>query len=676
MKKFMKRLKIVLFLLSCFIFISASFCASGEEVASGKNGLDVMFVMDYSGSMSSNDQDHTAIGMVKAFIDTVHSADIRIGFVAYNDHIVSSVAPVSVRTQEERDSLKSLMDSAGYSGNTDIGLGLNYAYGLTGQESGRKCMIVLISDGETDLKGSSTGRTRETSDQDLKNTVEACRSRNISLYTVAFGKYDGSKEFLKEISGQTGGQNYTVERPEALIDVLYGIFHDNMAYRIQEITNGIYGEGSQSLRIKLDDSHLDEMDVLMISPQQIGDTTVVYGEEQMKPVNLVHYSVAKISDIKRDISEMTIQTNTRKNQELKIYLISYRDLIPVMEIETSIARNKSLSYQIYFKDKDGSVIRDEAFYTNFMPQVVIYPDGQSDSGRRDIETAVKDGILTGEMVLSQSGTYYIEARLDDRMESCIFNTTRIQVINTPPAGELPKNVRYNPLTGIKQLVLKDYFTDPDGDAIFYTLDQDAGDLAEVGLKDGILTIKPLKTGRRNLILKISDGEAAISYTYPIEVIPLWKAYWWGIVLVLAAAGAVLWRMFHKPRPELEVITEKKAQNRFQGKMDAYFMKQPEEEEIPPLTFPMYKIKDNRISLGDLMKEYPETSASLGLDHIFLIADEDRRMILYHSSESSLMIGSSIVCRKIQYSISFGDIISVTSPDGAYDLEIHYISMIQ
>jgi Mg-chelatase subunit ChlD len=673
----MKRLKAVSFLLSCLVFISASFCASGEEIASGKNGLDVMFVMDYSGSMAANDPDYTAIGMVKAFIDTVHSADIRIGFVAYNDHIMSSAAPVSVRTQEERYSLKNLMDSAGYSGNTDIGLGLNYAYGLTGQENGRKCIIVLISDGETDLKGSRAGRTKETSDQDLRNTVEACQSRSIPLYTVAFGKYDGSKEILKEISSQTGGQNYTVEKPETLIEVLYGIFHDNMAYRIQEIAGGIYGEGSQSLRIKLDDSHLDEMDVLMISPQQIGDTTVVYGEQQIKPVNLVHYSVAKVLDIKRDISEMTIQTNTKKNQELKIYLISYRDLIPVMEIETAIARNKPLPYKIYFKDKSGSVIRDEAFYTNFTPKVVIYPDGQSESGRRDIETAVKEGILTGEMVLSQSGAYYIEARLDDRMESCIFNTARIQVINTPPTGELPKNVHFNPLTGEKQLVLNEYFTDSDGDSIFYTLEQDAGDLAEVSLNNGILTIKPLKAGIRNLILKISDGEAAVSYTYSLEVIPLWKAYWWIIVLLMAAAGAVLWRLFHKPKPELEMITEKKAQNRFQGKMDAYFMEQPEgEDEIPPLTFPMYKIKDNRVSLGDLMKEYPGASAALGLDHIFLIADEDRRMILYHSSESSLMIGSSIVCRKIQYSVSFGDIISITSPDGAYDLEVHYISMIQ
>jgi Mg-chelatase subunit ChlD len=648
-----------------------------EEIASEQNGLDVTFVMDYSGSMTANDRDHTATGMVKAFVDTVHSADIRIGFVAYNDRIVSSAAPVSVKTQEERDSLKGQIDSAGYSGNTDIGLGLSYAYGLSGQDSGRKRMIVLISDGETDLKGSTTGRNMDNSNADLKNTVDACQSQGIPIYTVAFGKYDGNKEILKEIAKQTNAGNYTVEKPETLIEVLYGIFNSNMAYRIQEITNGIYGAGSQSIRVKLDEAYLDEMDVLMISPQQIGDTTVVYGDQQIKPVNLVHYSVAKLSDVKEDIRELTIQTNTLKDQGLKIYLISYRDLTPVLEIETETGRNKPLPYRIYFKDKNGTVITDEAFYKNFTPKVELYADGQSANGRTALNTAIEGGVITGEVNLTQSGTYYIDSRLDDVMESCVFNTVRLQVVNTPPAGELPDQLGLNPLSKEKNLVLNDFFKDSDGDTLTYSLEKNQKEAAEVSLDKGVLTVKALKSGKQPLVIKVSDGESAISYSYNITIIPLWKAYWWAFVLAALVLGAVIWRIFHKPKPELEVITEKKAQNRFQGKMDAYFIGQPEEEdEIPPLTFPMYKIKDNRVSFGDLMKEYPEASEALELDRIFLIADEDRRMILYHSSDAGIMLGSSIVCRKIQYSVSFGDIISITSPDGVYELEIHYISMLQ
>ena len=81
-------------------------------------------------------------------------------------------------------------------------------------------------------------------------------------------------------------------------------------------------------------------------------------------------------------------------------------------------------------------------------------------------------------------------------------------------------------------------------------------------------------------------------------------------------------------------------------------------------------------LGDLMKEYPRLTDALRLDLIYLIADEDRRIILYHTSPSTIMTGSSILCRQIQYSLGFGDVLYITSPDGAYELELHYIAVIQ
>ena len=152
----------------CLFFIL--FCPRSvyaEEFVSTKNGLDVMFVMDYSGSMKTNDSQDIARGMVKAFVDTVHSADIRVGFVAYNDRILTSTSPLTTQTEEERAKLKELIDQEQYAGNTDIGLGLSYGYELLGKPSGRKQVIVLISDGEADLKGSDTGRTTEISKQDM-----------------------------------------------------------------------------------------------------------------------------------------------------------------------------------------------------------------------------------------------------------------------------------------------------------------------------------------------------------------------------------------------------------------------------------------------------------------------------------------------------------------------------
>jgi len=119
----------------------------------------VIFTCLSVGSMKTNDSDGIALDMVKAFIDTVHIQNIRIGFVAYNDKIVTSTSPVPIVELSERERLKELIDTVAYSGNTDIGLGLTNAYQSMPKEEGRNRIIVLISDGESDLKGSNTGRT-------------------------------------------------------------------------------------------------------------------------------------------------------------------------------------------------------------------------------------------------------------------------------------------------------------------------------------------------------------------------------------------------------------------------------------------------------------------------------------------------------------------------------------
>ena len=321
----------------CLFFIL--FCPQSvyaEEFVSTKNGLDVMFVMDYSGSMKTNDSQDIARGMVKAFVDTVHSADIRVGFVAYNDRILTSTSPLTIQTEEERAKLKELIDQEQYAGNTDIGLGLSYGYELLGKPSGRKQVIVLISDGEADLKGSDTGRTTEISRQDMSTVAQECARTGIRIYTIAFGDYDGNTQTLKEISENTLAQMYTAETPENLIEVLYGIFGTNLDYSIREITDSVFAPGIQNIRISLEENYLDEMDVLLISPRKIGDVGILYGDREIETMNLGNYAVGKITDIDSSIRELTVQAETLENQKLQIYLFSYRSLTPVLELDTTV----------------------------------------------------------------------------------------------------------------------------------------------------------------------------------------------------------------------------------------------------------------------------------------------------------------------------------------------------
>lgn len=602
-KKMGHRIKfrcVIMFIAILLSSISGNFVYA-KEIASQKQELELMFVLDTSGSMRSNDRNKMALDMMSAFIDTIHTEHIKIGFVAYSDKIVSSVSPISIENNTERKKIKKQISDTDYSGNTDIGLGLLKAYENVKQDSNNKRILVLISDGETDL-GQVSKEQEEEAKQRQEQVVLTCEKEEIPIYTVAFGDYDGNQKVLEKIAKQTKASSYVAKSPETLIDVLYGIFDQNVSYKIQEITNSTYANGEQE--------------------------------------------------------------------------ISYRNLSPVLQIETEGKKKNKIPFEIYFEQQDGTRISDEEFYKKFEWKINPYFVDKKIAKEETMETTTnKDGIA-GTIAFSESGTYKLKGTLFDSLGSYEFQT-KIQVENSSPTGALPQDT-YTIFNKKITYDLPKYFQDENNDVLTFSLgDSGSGEVANVILEGETLTISPKKSGKQRIQLFVSDGTNALSYMYEIQVVPLWRAYWWVIGLIGIVILIVLWKIFYKPKPEIEKIAEKKVSNRFQGKLDAYFTIQPEEEqEIPPLTFPMYRIKSNRVRLADLLEDYKEAVDTLDLENIYLIADEERRMILYHSSKSSIMISNSIVCRLTQYSVGFGDIIYITAPDETYELELHYIAMLQ
>lgn len=644
--------------------------AYAEEIVPKKEIMDIVFVVDCSGSMKTNDPSKMGLSMVQAFIDTVQAENIRVGYVAYNDGILAFSAPESIDTSEKRELLKEEIGAIAYGGDTDIGMGISYAYGLLTTEENARKIMVLISDGENDLPRSSE-RTKEQSDLELEQCVHQCKEENIQIYTVAFGQYDGSQESLGEIAAQTGAECYSARGPEELIEVLYGILQGSLSYKIQQFSSGTYAGGSQEIKCVLDAPYLDEINILLLSSKPVGETTVRYGTEEIPLISLSHYAVGKIEDAETDAAgkELIIRSETGDGQDLKVYIISYRELTPVLQLAANVGKNQELEYQVYFRDKDDNIINDAGFYKSFSWELSC-----DDRDMTQEMADVSEGVLKGKVHFSHSGTYVLSGTLSDEFGSFSFSA-QVEITNTIPTGSIPEDT-HTLLDREWTLCLDDYFMDADNDMLTYSL-TDTQEGVSVRLEKNRLTISPQSTGMYTVTIQISDGESVMQYAHRVKVIPLWQAYWWVLVLITMVVVIALWKLLHTPKPELERLTEEKGQNHFCGKLDAYFVQQPEgEEEIPPLSFQMNKVKDGRVSLGALFGTYPEQAKALQLNDIFLIADENHSMILYHRSKAGVMVGNTIACMQIQYSINFGDIIYITSPEGNYDLEIHYVAVFQ
>lgn len=641
-------------------------------MAMTKEDLNIVFAVDHSGSMNEQDAQRRIPQMLKVFADTMHGENIRIGYVAYNDTILAQRAPVSVQQESQRDMLKETMESADNRGETDIGLGLREAYHLMDGYAGRK-MIVLISDGETDLQHSNTGRTERDSEQDIEEVIQMCRAEGTPVVTVAFGEeYEGEKTELKNISGQTNGESYTARRPEELVGILYDLFHTNFSYTVREAGDSIYGEGSQRMNLETSGTYYDELTVLLLSDRVIREANITYGTKEIQPLLMGNYAVAGLLDAKDDLS---ISFETQQKQRMTVFLIGRRNITPVVKWDGSIYKNKETEFQVYFTDREGNRLEDTTYYGEFPWHATF--QNLTDAVSVPVELETTQMGLKGCVNFNRSGKYRLYLDTGRNSENA-YEIAEINVMNTLPDSKKSERLELLTVTGEQMLSLDDYFEDADGDELTFALQDLPKQVVSASVEGRFLHVRPNGRGMGDIVVLVSDGEGSLMGHIPVRVKSWLEAYWEVPLLLLCIILFAIVKIYRKKKRVIVIpdVEEEKRSCYFTGKVNAYFTLLPEGmEEIPPLTFGLHHIREGKIVIGDMFKNYPELTELLELDHVVLYPAENRKIILYHNSKATIMIGSSIVCRKMQYAIGYGSVIYITSQDGTCELEVHYISMI-
>lgn len=652
---------------SLLLFCTSAMNCHAEETAMAKENLNIVFAVDHSGSMNEQDVGQMIPKVLQIFTDTMHGENIRIGYLAYNDMIVAQRAPVAVDQEDQRLSLKQTIADAENRGETDIGLGLREAYHLMDGCSGKK-MVVLISDGETDLAQSNTGRTEEDSERDIEEIVQQCRTEGTPIVTVAFGReYEGEEAVLRKISDRTGGESYDADRPEELISILYDLFHTDFSYSVREITDSVYDSGSQRINCGLDGMSYDELTVLFFSDRQIQEAGVISGGERILSERKDNYAVVKLSEVADDLA---IEFETEQKQQISVFLVGRRNITPVVEWEGDIYKNKETEFKIHFADENG---QQPAAYTSL--EWTAEFRSMTDDIRVPLQLETTDTGLIGKTVFDCSGKYSLYLAAGRNTENT-YEVSQINVLNTLPVSM--KNDRIELLTrsGEQMIDLTDYFADDDGDTLTFELQELPQDVLAVSVEGHFLHITPKGRGTGDIVLLVSDGEGSLIGRIAVRVRSWMEVYPAVPFLVVCLILFAVFKIYRRKKTVITVPEMKEEKNKyyFTGKINVYFALLPNgTDEIPPLTFMLHPIREGKITVGDMLKNYGELSSLLELDHMFLYPTENRKIIFYHNSKASVMIGNSIVCRRMQYALSYGNVIYVTSQDGTCEMEMHYVS---
>ncbi|MBQ7216115.1 MAG: VWA domain-containing protein [Synergistaceae bacterium] len=164
--------------------------------------LEVVFVIDGSGSMDDNDPDRLALKLSSAFVSKLRSNKDRAAVVRF-----TSSAYVLQELTADKDLLNTAINSIRYSGGTNILRGLNIAAELLLASENEHQYIILLTDGDDGISYSRYSSV-------IQNAVD----KGIVVYTIGMG--DAVENVLRSIADDTGGKYYAASASSTTEDIM------------------------------------------------------------------------------------------------------------------------------------------------------------------------------------------------------------------------------------------------------------------------------------------------------------------------------------------------------------------------------------------------------------------------------------------------------------------------
>ena len=187
--------------------------------ASGEGLVDVVFVIDNSGSMRKNDPAFLMPETMRTFLDQLPGAT-RVGMVLFDER-ARMLQPLSdLSHPDSRKRLTGSLDKVDYRGKfTDSAAGIERAaYELkTGGRNEARKSIIFLTDGIVDTGDRQKDMQRT---QWLKTDLAAdCSASGIRILGIAFTE-NADFPLIQALASRTGGTYFRATRAEDLADVL------------------------------------------------------------------------------------------------------------------------------------------------------------------------------------------------------------------------------------------------------------------------------------------------------------------------------------------------------------------------------------------------------------------------------------------------------------------------
>ena len=261
---------ILIFLMNIFSGLTVRVYA--DSAAASANRMNVVFVMDESGSMNTTDREKFRYEAVKMFFGISAERGDYVGAVVFNDGIVLKEDLALINGKEDKQALAQKLENVVSNGDTDIGEAVNTAADMILEKGNPDLdnVIIVLSDGNTDLSEvikdeNELSRAMAQSESDKQSAIDKAVAGNIKIHTVCLNSNGAAdKSELQNISDKTGGTCVEVTKAEDLKTV-FATFYE-LIYSIETIklTDSEIGSDSVlSVPFEIPQTGIDEANIIV-----------------------------------------------------------------------------------------------------------------------------------------------------------------------------------------------------------------------------------------------------------------------------------------------------------------------------------------------------------------------------------------------------------------------------
>lgn len=593
--------------------------ARGEEQFNLKEG-EIVFLLDASGSMNTQDKDGLAVDAVRQAVYSLPSS-YQAGLIAYNTEIQLEI-PFGVEPAQWDAELETVANS----GYTNAGEALNRAMGLfSGRENVERC-VILLTDGEIDMPDA---QDRDRSRLLYEEKVREAKERGIKIYIVAAGsQWNDSQTHIFDGAEQTDGAIYWAGQSGTLSEIMRRILYERMNFpkRTLEVSASAFSEEGNSgiITVELPASGAEHVKIVLLAERGLQNLTADYTAENGTAAAGQKFAAV---DIVRPVGEnIVLGFESPDISGVQAYMtVEY-----LAEMKTQITYWREEAFEADSQDSENQ----ERIYQHFAQIEISLGDikGENDNlwnsryyeGRKipfTVNGALAEGEITGGKLTYSMGIDGIE-KADLTMDTSglaeYFDILQpVTVLFSPPEDPSPE---------------PDLEPEPEPD------------------------YRPLWITVWVLFLALT------------VILILW------IRSVRKNSAAVIYMA--TPQGFEKGIQKKEIKNcTYSGKLNMYVVQTPTGQDVPPQTYRLFGKQNVRITLNQILNSCGIKFGKIGAGDISFYPGADRALVVMDQSEKCTVLrGTEILKKGMGYPVYYNGKLTVTFEDGITVLEIHYMNL--